>query len=140
MEIPRGGGLWGRGGERGGGLARQESLARSRLHLARASPSVCLRGHPADTASWGPGPPLLEPCQPQHLSAWAQHGGGFWCQLERVPAQLSGGERKNGQAARSLFGIQPQHLRPLASAFLHRAVPLCMIGELALPVREAQVE
>lgn len=106
----------------------------------QTSPPVRLRGHPADTASWGPGPPLLEPCQPQHLSAWAQHGGGFWCQLERVPAQLSGGERKNGQAARNLFGIQPQHLRPLASAFLHRAVPLCMIGELALPVREAQVE
>ena len=65
--------------------------------VRKGKPSCPLAGTPGGHSLSGPRSPLLEPCQPQHLSAWAQHGGGFWCQLEHVPAQLSGGERTGGQ-------------------------------------------
>lgn len=71
VEIPRGGGLWGKRAEGGDGSACQESLARSRLQLARASHPVCVRGHWADTASPGPGPPSPGVLA-RHLSTWAQ--------------------------------------------------------------------
>lgn len=108
----------------------------SRLQLARASHPVRVRGHWADTVS-PPGSPSLSRTSHGTFLLGHRHCDRFRCQLERVPAQLV--EVKEQAGTKEPF----QHSAPTSQApgiCLHRAVPLCMIGKLALPVGEAQVE
>lgn len=86
VEIPGGGGLWGRGGEGGGGSVCPAShRQRSRLQLARANHPVHLPGGPSLS---GPKSPSLNRASHGTFPLGHRHTDGFQCQLEHAPAQL----------------------------------------------------
>lgn len=136
MEIPGGGGLWGRG-EGGGGSACPPSPATEQASARKGKPSSPCAGALGGYSLSCPGPPSLSRTSHGTFPFGHGHSHRFQCQLERVPAQLVAVKEQAGTK-------EPlKHSAPTSQApgiCLHRAVPLCVIGKLALPVGEAQVE
>lgn len=136
MEIPGGGGLWGRGGEGGGGSACSQSPATEQASARKGKPSCPGAGALGGYSLWAGSPSLSRTCHGT-FPLGHRHRDRFRCQLERVRAQLV--EVKEQAGTKEPF----QHSALTSQApgiCLHRAVPLSMIGKLALPVGEAQVE
>ena len=137
VEIPGGGGLWGRGGEGEGGSACSQSPATEQASARKGKPSCPCSGALGRHAPSGPRSPSVSGASHGTFPLGHRHSDGFRCQLEHVPARLV--EVKEQAGTKEPF----QHSAPTSQApgiCLHRAVPLCMIGKLALPVGEAQVE
>lgn len=119
VEIPGGGGLWGRG-EGGGGSACPPSPATEQASARKGKPSSPCAGALGGYSLSCSGPPSLSRTSHGTFPFGHGHSHRFQCQLERVPAQLVEVKEQAGTK-------EPlKHSAPTSQApgiCLHRAVP-----------------
>lgn len=120
MEIPGGGGFWGRGGGEGGGSACPESPATQQASARKGKPSCACVGALGRHHLLGPRSHSMSHASHGTFPLGHRYSDGFRCQLEHVPAELV--EVKEQADTKEPF----QHSAPTSQApgiFLHRVVP-----------------